>query len=629
MTRPQAAESRGLALKENNWKKPRREFVLILVLAAVTVLLGICGYRLTAGGFSFGNSASGEPAEMAAEVAELTSPSVIAAGQGDGVYLLLDQQEKMTADSGGSSVSGTAWRIIRSTLGDFLSGRTRAALIGKSDYAEIAAGGTLEAVFSCDLPFDEFMEYNELKTPGGAGITSFCRITLSAADGGTVCFYDGREDRYYRVTSRKDSDSLTGEWIDSIRAAAEEKASAADRRRAADGVWYGKETLLPALSDASGQSAEAAEAAGPSSGSSAVSDGAAAAKKEEAGNDAAGGIVPASGDFTPEYDAADRESVSRLEEIFFPQGMDFIQKLEHPDGSLTYMYGTTEKVLKVEANGGFTFSSEKKGSRWTPGFYPALSKAVSYINKKGGWPGAPDGVEVRLLSADPIERESESLIRYKSSGWRFTFGLEVLGLPLVYEEDDEIQMYIDVYGSGVTEYHRDLPALTGASASGSQTAGAASQSLNSTSSETTAAASGEESASPSVQQAEALSLEKVIRADSAVLLTALADKGTDLEKMTAEELEAMILGQISAADLLFLRIRDQSTVSSTGNSRVSSGSGLSPGSSGSSPAAGDRDRENSSGTTADDWDLIPAWKITLNKKVFQFDAVTGKLLQNS
>ena len=107
MTRPQAAESRGLALKENNWKKPRRELVLILVLAAVTVLLGICGYRLTAGGFSFGDSSSGEPVEMAAEVAELTSPTVIAAGQGDGAYLLLDQQEKMTADSASSLSSAT------------------------------------------------------------------------------------------------------------------------------------------------------------------------------------------------------------------------------------------------------------------------------------------------------------------------------------------------------------------------------------------------------------------------------------------------------------------------------------------------------------------------------------------
>ena len=32
----------------------------------------------------------------------------------------------------------------------------------------------------------------------------------------------------------------------------------------------------------------------------------------------------------------------------------------------------------------------------------------------------------------------------------------------------------------------------------------------------------------------------MIRADSAVLLTALADKGKDLEKMTAEELEAAL-----------------------------------------------------------------------------------------
>ena len=605
-----------------------RELVLILILAVLTVLLGIGGYRMTTGGLSSGSSASTEREQMPAEVLELTSPSVIAAGDGSGVFFLIDQEEA-DAESDGSGHSGTVWTDIMSAMQDFLSGRTKSTAIGESEYAEIAAGSTVEAVFSCALPFEEFMEYHELKSPGGTEIGSVSRITFSAAEGGTICVYDGKEEKYYRITSRKHTESLTGDLIDGIRTSAEKNATAENRRYASGGVWYGGESLLPSAADPAEHNTESAESGTSREKNSLSADSPAAAASTAEEAEAETRNVPAALEFTPEYDPVSKDSVSRLEEVFFPKGMDFIQKLEHPDGSLTYMYGTTEKVLKVEADGGFTFSTEKKGSRWKPDFYSALSGAVKYIKKKGGWPGGSGEVTVRLTSAEPIEKKSDALVSYSSSGWRFIFGLEVLGLPLVYDEEDEIQMYVDVYGSGVTEYHRDLPELAGSYSSGGGQAAAGSNAQNSTSSEQLAAASGGESASPSVQQAEALSLEKVIKADSAVLLTALADRGMKLEKMTAEELEAAILEQITSADLQFLRIKDQSAASSAEGSRASSEKGSSPGSSGSSPAPGVRNSGKQGGSAAAGWKLHPAWKIRLNEKVFLFDAVTGQLLQSS
>lgn len=614
MAGPQATENRQPAEKKNinKRKKPVREILLAALLAAIVFAVAIVGLQMATGSIDwlpFGHNPSELQKDSAQDlqitVAQLTAPVFIAAGDGSGVYGSLSPDTSLSMKSNGTS---TAERMLLAAVKDYLAKGSVAEKITQEQFGEALSAESITAQYSCGLPFEEFLQHNRLKMPSGSTVQYLSRLTLSAQNDGSMYVYDGEKDQYYNIKGNS-NDILNGDFVRGLEAAVSENAD--HQLYAIENSWIGDKDLLP--EDPANTETPAAS------------------------------NVPASQDFTPEYSSTDPDKLAGLEALFFPEGMDFIQKVKTSDENLIYMYGSMEKMLRVSKSGGFTFTQETETGSLSgkiglfspsPDFYDSLALTVDYIRRHGGWPSEMNpNISVHLISVKKLRNKSDDPFMKNLEGYYFTFALDIAGFPLSYEAGWQLSTVLN--GKEIVEYHRDLPDLSKLPGSRSRTGSGTSDpyekgdltqnstSSDSSSEEGSASTAGEKSAFFSDGEP-ALSLKTVIQSNSVILSDALIEDEMEWQETLLEDEEnslgtETILSRISAADLRLYRM-------DSAGSSSSSAEDASESSASDSTANGNTERAFPAGNSGS-WILAPAWRIRVGNRSLWFHAQSGALIQ--
>ena len=141
------------------------------------------------------------------------------------------------------------------------------------------------------------------------------------------------------------------------------------------------------------------------------------------------------------------EKINSLAEEFFGGNFDFVRKITEDKGTVIYMYGYGQTVLIVNTDGSMEYKEEENGGNSGQSFLGALNTAVQFIAEHGSW-GAMDGERLTpyLLKVKPDPNDTD--------GYQFTFGTELNGAPVFYQEGDPI--VIHVTKGQVTYYKRNF-----------------------------------------------------------------------------------------------------------------------------------------------------------------------------
>ncbi|MDD4564461.1 MAG: hypothetical protein PHE79_03170 [Eubacteriales bacterium] len=141
------------------------------------------------------------------------------------------------------------------------------------------------------------------------------------------------------------------------------------------------------------------------------------------------------------------EKINTIAENFFGGNFDFVREITEDSGTVIYMYSYGKKVLIVNTDGSIEYKEEQIGANMDKGFLESLETAVQYVARHGSWKSL-NGAKLTPYLKDV------SLNPNKEKGFRFTFGMEVNGSRLFYEEGESI--VIDVIDGHVTYYKRNM-----------------------------------------------------------------------------------------------------------------------------------------------------------------------------
>lgn len=369
------------------------------------------------------------------ELHELIVPAHIETGFGNGMHTVVnfnhvipddiaipmpvkpegnDEENNQSATADEASVrESTVYNSVLAAVEHYLTGTDLLVeKIEKSQYDEVMSYRSITAVFDYDIPFKEFLQLNNLTDAGGIdNIGHVSRIGFSSASAENMFIYDNSLDAYYRIANyNKETANLMSEAILDISEALEQEGNA---------TYYSIESLVGTENNA---------------------------------------LMPLylDSDLTEisireAFNINRESSVSRMEQLFFPGGLDFVRKITENKGALLYMYGYSEKVLMLEANGTISYEEEfeTKGYKEST-FTEALNTAVGYIATHGGWRSLYSESVVPYIADCDVR--VEGVEGYRS--YDFTIGMMFEGTPVDYASGDLIR--VCVYGDQVTSYFRDI-----------------------------------------------------------------------------------------------------------------------------------------------------------------------------
>src|SRR5665647_52124 len=141
------------------------------------------------------------------------------------------------------------------------------------------------------------------------------------------------------------------------------------------------------------------------------------------------------------------ETVSTIAQSYFGKTFDFIRKIEEGNGTVIYMYGYGQKVLIVNTNGVIEYKEESTGTNSEVGYLESLKTALNFIGAHGAFKGSNGSEYVPYLKNVGINLNGKR-------GYRFTFGLEVNGHRIYYQDRDPI--IVEITENQVTYFNRDL-----------------------------------------------------------------------------------------------------------------------------------------------------------------------------
>lgn len=369
------------------------------------------------------------------QLSELVKPSQIKISFGSETYTALS--DSWSPEAHGIAVSGAGGFVSGSdsgssfhemdsssddqTLYGYMLRMTSAYLsqpdlvkeqIEESQYREVMSYQSMAAEFSFPIPFTDFLENNGMSVPeGGEQISCMTIIGFSPVSSENLFIYDSYSDTYYRFVTKDESfaeqmSTALGELISSIEGSGITVYYTIEKLAGIE-----NDTLIPLY----------------------VEDTASEMKCES------------------EFSISDLYAVRRYEEMFFSSGLDFVRKITENKGSLLYNYGYNQKVLILDESGKITYTEEPNSSQYSEiTFYQGLNEAVEYIGTHGGW-SALKGENIRpyLSSVQQIQTESG-----KFHGFRYVFGIRLNGIPVTFSSGPMLQ--VDVYGTQITSYIRDI-----------------------------------------------------------------------------------------------------------------------------------------------------------------------------
>jgi len=152
-------------------------------------------------------------------------------------------------------------------------------------------------------------------------------------------------------------------------------------------------------------------------------------------------------DYNREIYSKKNDTISTLAQSYFGKNFDFIRKIEEGNGTVIYMYGYGQKVLIVNTNGVIEYKEESAGVGSEVGYLESLKTGLDFILRHGGFEGSNGSKYKPFLKNVEINLNG-------NGGYRFTFGLEVNGNRIYYQDRDPI--IVEITKNQVTYFNRDL-----------------------------------------------------------------------------------------------------------------------------------------------------------------------------
>jgi hypothetical protein len=141
------------------------------------------------------------------------------------------------------------------------------------------------------------------------------------------------------------------------------------------------------------------------------------------------------------------EKINTVAEKFFGSNFDFVRQITEDTGTIIYMYSYGKNVLIVNTNGSIEYKEEQISANMDKSFLESLEIAVQYVARHGSWESLNGAKLTPYLKDVALNPNGEK-------GFRFTFGMEVNGSRLFYEEGESI--VTDVTNGQVTYYKRNM-----------------------------------------------------------------------------------------------------------------------------------------------------------------------------
>ena len=297
--------------------------------------------------------------------------------------------------------------------------------IEKAQFDEVMSYPSVYADFGYTIPFKNYLENNSIAAQGeNDDVSGMSMVAFSTASSENMFIYNSENDEYYRfVTGDEDFADRMAEYLSDIINSIE-NSGAPMYYTISSLVGVDNETLIPLSPDSSARTLKCTE----------------------------------------EFKISDSSAVNRMEQLFFPSGLDFVRKITENKGSLLYNYGYNEKVLTLDESGSIFYTETIDSSQYSDtDFYSGLELAVEYVKNHGGWTAlADDRMTPYLKDARPAESENG-----KYRGYSYTFGVKADGIPLSYTGEDILSAV--VYGKQVTDYRRDIVRISDDQKSGDDT----------------------------------------------------------------------------------------------------------------------------------------------------------------
>lgn len=134
---------------------------------------------------------------------------------------------------------------------------------------------------------------------------------------------------------------------------------------------------------------------------------------------------------------------------FFGKTLDFVRGVEDSRGTITYMYGYSQKLLTISPVGVIEYKEPpSRDSGTTEAFEKALKKAIQFIETHGGWPTSEQSsISLTLDDVQIITRDD-------LSGFRFFFKLMLDDNTVYYSNENPV--VVELLNGQITYYRRDL-----------------------------------------------------------------------------------------------------------------------------------------------------------------------------
>lgn len=371
------------------------------------------------------------------ELSELIRPGQVEVSFGSGVYTVIsadwqlsahgidlnkddnaDQQDDTPADSGETDITEDGiYDYLKLLMSQYMSQPDiLQEKIEKAQYDEVMSYPSVTAAFSFDIPFSDYLKNNGIEPPQGSGsVTNVTDISFSAASSENIFVYDGSENAYYRFMTGDDefADRMSAELSSLVSGIEATNVTAYYTIENLAGIK--NDTLIPVYQKDINRSLSCKS----------------------------------------EFSINDASEIRKYEQMFFPSGLDFVRKITENKGSLIYTYGYNQKTLILDEAGQISYSEDLDPANYSDiGFYDGLEEAVEYVRTHGGWSPMISEKAVPYLSQ--VSRITSDDGKYK--GFRYEFSIKLKGVPVSFTSGAMLR--IEVYGSQITSYQRDIVALS-------------------------------------------------------------------------------------------------------------------------------------------------------------------------
>jgi hypothetical protein len=276
--------------------------------------------------------------------------------------------------------------------------------ITKEQYNKVMNDSSIRAKFDYQMSLNEFCAASEIKTsPSYDGIETMSEIGYGRISEESLLIYDSKKTKYFRIIF-SNSANLLGSLLDSQ---LEEDSPVYFTLGKYLGGNVSNETIIPITFQTNLNKF----------------------------------------DYNREIYSKKNDDVSTLAQSYFGKNFDFIRKIEEGNGTVIYMYGYGQKVLIVNTNGIVEYKEESIGINNEVGYLDSLKTALNFILTHGGFEGSTGSKYKPFLKNVEISMDG-------NGKYTFTFGLEVNGNRVYYQDMDPIK--IEITKNQVTYFKRDL-----------------------------------------------------------------------------------------------------------------------------------------------------------------------------